>query len=280
MHLIKSILIILSVIILIIVINFLTNIIIACVTPFKIETVGNVDSWIQFNGNILGGIFGGLIAAFVAYLIAKYKIEKERENNLVVKQLQLRQDISFNIVQKLLDINSILLDCIYHQNSYLEKIINQAEQYSKFGGASSLEDSEEIVLEMYEYIERVFNALADETVKLFNSQLDMQRIWSTYKIVLYEYKMQIETILSHLLKLNVNSQNIKNIIESIKLEVQAWKELNNKHLVLLKGEQIQFRAYSNKLLYDIECLNVDLQNSLNPIFNITLDKPEYEEKIK
>lgn len=74
-------------ILLIITLPFLTNILGLISTPI---TQGNTESWISFFGSYFGGTVGGILGALIAFGIAKYQIDEQRENNrkeLFIKQL-------------------------------------------------------------------------------------------------------------------------------------------------------------------------------------------------
>jgi len=54
----------------------ITNILGLISTPI---TEGNTESWISFFGSYFGGIVGGILGALIAFGIAKYQIDKQKE---------------------------------------------------------------------------------------------------------------------------------------------------------------------------------------------------------
>ena len=261
------------VVVVILFINLAVNFFVSLQTPSRFNVSGDIDSWIQFNGNLAGSIIGGIIAGYIAISIARLQIEKEGENNRKMRQLQLKQDISMETNGKLIAITVNLLETLCYKQVLISKFQKLLFEY-----VQSYEKSEDSTYKkMREHFDKAYEYLDKKGRESHDYRAELARIYWAFTIVLSVYKKQIEEITDSLVNDDYIFLSLMNIAETFKNEVAQRRKITSTMVEKFTKLYKDFKREGNILNYKIECLKVDLQNALHPLFDEKLDRPEFEE---
>jgi hypothetical protein len=270
----------LGTIVLILLANFTVNYFVSLSTVPFIKIVGDTNTWILFNSGVIGSIVGGLVAGIIAFNVSKQQIDKENENNLYYRKLELKYSLQVEVTRKILDIVDVLLTQHYLEAKYINNIYEQIGEHRKYSrNKDDIKNSDAILSQMKDYCRLNYNALFEETVKDFDYQFKLNHIYSCYTIIILEHKSSFEHILNKLLLLKDIKTKIKEYCEKLTKIVEIGDDIEDIDYSNLRNLVGEFRNKVNLLIFDLTCFNVDIQNSLGFLFNDKVEKPEYSERV-
>ncbi len=247
--------------------------------PF-LKIVGDDNTWILFNSSVIGSIIGGFVAGIIAYHISKAQIEKENENNLLYRKLELKYSVQVDVSRKILDIIEALLTQHYLEAKSIKNISEQIEEYKKyFMNKNSIKNKDNLVSQMKDYCRKNYDMLFEETVRDFDYQFKLNHIYSSYTIIILEYKSSFENILNKLTSLKDIKIGLKEIFGTLIQTIEDEKNIKEIDYSTMLNLINVFRKKVNLLIYELTCFNVDIQNTLEFLFNDKIAKPEYREQI-
>jgi hypothetical protein len=123
----------------------------------------------------------------------------------------------------------------------------------------------------------IFNEFDKYCIKFYDTNLELNRIYSTYTIVLLDYKLQIESIFNNLLQVGNRLRPVKNIYEQIDSAISQKEPISDAEKKDLFTYINSIADYSNEAYSKLSSLNIDIQNSLEFLFGEKIEKPENEE---
>ena len=246
----------------------------------SIKIIGDANTWILFNSSVIGSIIGGFVAGIIAFNISKVQIEKENENNLLYRKLELKYSVQVDVSRKILDIIDALLTQHYLEAKFIKNISEQIEEYRKYSlNKDSTKNDDNIVFQMIDYCKKNYDMLFQETVKDFDYQFKLNHIYSSYTIIILEYKSSFENILNKLTSLKDIKTNLKEIFVALIQIIKDGKKIKDSDYSNMVNLINDFRTRVNPLIYELTCFNVDIQNTLEFLFNDKIEKPEYRDQI-
>jgi len=265
-----------GIILIILLINLIYSQVIKIQLPSFIQIVGNINTWILFNGSIIGALVGGLIAGIIAFNIAKLQITEENKSKSESLKKQYREEFQRNVLLKLLELNLDIQEGFLYKNSLLKNIIEQIDSYNK-ALESSREDIGLLIKQMQEFFYNNIKALDEKIIFSMNAQISYSRIYTAYTIVLKNYKEKIEEVMRLTITNNNHHSLLKHHLVALKDFVSKRSIIPGKLYEQLNNIYESNRKEFNEIGYRIQLLNVDIQNSFSDLFDYKIDYPKYEE---
>jgi hypothetical protein len=270
----------LLVVIFIAIANITVNYFVSLSTLPFIKIVGDSNTWILFNSSVIGSIIGGFVAGIIAFHISKAQIEKENKNNLLYRKLELKYSVQVDVSRKVLDILDVLLTQHYLEAKFIKNISEQIEEYRKYSmNKDSIKNEDNIASQIKDYCRKNYDMLFQETIKDFDYQFKLNHIYSSYTIIIFDYKSSFENILNKLTSLKNIKAGLNEIFGTIIQTIEDEKNIKDIDYSTMLNLINGFRKKVNLLIYELNCFNVDIQNTLEFLFNDKIEKPEYREQI-
>lgn len=232
-----------SIIGLLILLPVLTNMLGLINTPV---TQGSIESWISFFGSYLGGIVGGVIGALIAYGVAKYQIDKQKQNSkieLFIKQLP----VLIKIKMELEAFNSNFMNT---QSIFIE---NNTPVPIEITAPMTLPEVD--LVEIKELSSILDAELQADLIKVKYYHNDLVKILAFNT---YQHENNFNKVFSEFEKLNtkkVRSKSeelkLRELIEEVKnLELKKQSSISNKNFYL--GQLEEHITLNNNLITRIE----------------------------
>lgn len=245
--------------------NYLLNLFISLPTPKFISRIsGSIDSWIQFNGIILGSIIGGIIGGYIALLISKHQIQSSLVNNQKVQNDKMKYDLLVKISSKIINILSDLNRCILEEQVTKKDLITQINSISNSKEKTNIESIN---------IEEIRDKLEQNLEKFSDSILDLSNSHLSNALILYDYKDGIASVEYNAL-LHLNSK--RDFFYKINALYNKKHKINSTEYEDIIQSSLALTTTASKLHYGLHELMKNLQNILSPIFGNSLEKSEYK----
>ncbi len=266
----------LGIVIAILLINIIFSQVIAFETPTFLKVLGNTDTWILFNGSIIGAFVGGLIAGLIAFNIAKIQMVETNKAKSESRKIEFRDDFQRKVSLRILELNLDLQEEFLFKDTLLKSILNEINSYNKLL-ASGRESIDLFIKQIQESLSVNVLSLERKLNSAMNTQLAYRRIILAYEIPLKEYKEKIREVMKLLTDNNNHHINLKHHLVALReyfpKRYIVPKELINKLDDIYNTNRKDF----NNLDFTIHILNIDIQNSFSDLFNYKIKYPEYEE---
>ncbi len=257
-------------------INVIYSQIIAFETPTFLKVIGNIDTWILFNGSIIGALAGGLIAGLIAYNIAKLQIDEANKSNKESRKIQYRDDFQRKVLLKLLELNLDLQEEFLFKDTLLKSILSQITSYNQ-ALESGRESIDLLIKQMQESLFNKIQTLESKLTSAMNTQLAFKRVFLAYQIALRDYMKKIREIIELLVTNNNGHSSLGHHLFALRDYIHNRNVIPTELIDKLKDINNSNRRDFNTLDYKIHLLNIDIQNSFSDLFNHKIQYPEYEE---
>ena len=245
-----------AIILIIFLINFILNFVIGLPTPFSLKIAGDIDSWISFNGNLLGSIFGGVIAGLIAYSIAKYQIDQNKKNEIIVNEKHFQYQQKINKMEQLNDILYLIHVNLIHEKSFFEEVISLFKHVHK-NQNENLTDTKERINKISKYLE-------DEYQQANSLGIKTSTMYMTYIVPLYQIKSELELIMKTISDINRTILFLQENLTIAKENVNKSEPINPKTLTLQEKYFTEFVERKNIFDQHFIRINEVVQNTVFP----------------
>lgn len=260
--------------------NIVVNYFVSMQSFAFVKIIGDTNTWISFNGSVIGSIIGGLVAGIIAFNVSKLQVDKENENNLIYRKIELKNSLQVEVSRKILDIIHVLLIQHYAEAKYIINIYEQINEYRKYSiYKDKIENADNTYLRMKDYCRLNLDSLLSETIKDFDYQEKLNHIYYSYTIVILNVKSTYENIMKELLSLKEVKTSIKECCERMTITIESGKDVEDAEYLVLSKLVEEFKEKVNPVIYDLTCFNIDIQNTLTFLFDDKIEKPEYREQL-
>lgn len=257
-------------------INIVYSQIILLETPSIFKVIGDTNTWILFNGSIIGALIGGLIAGLIAYNIARLQMKEESKSKSESRKIQYREELKRDILLKVLEINLDMQEGFLYKDTLLKNIIGQIDSYNK-ALQSGNENISLAIKQIQEFFNNNIKTLEEKIHFSSNSHLAFMRVFRAYEIVLKDYKVKLAEIMSLLIPNNNRNSFLPHHLFALKEFVNKRELIPGNLKKQLDDVYENNRKDFNELDYKIHIINVDIQNSFADLFDYKIHYPKYED---